>query len=63
MWYSNEKIQIIGYYVEEDVDSLTRIEIEETITQFNENMKLENRYKRVCEELEKVKQEQKEEKE
>lgn len=63
MWYSNEKIQIIGYCVEEDVDSLTRIEIEEIITQFNENMKLENRYKRVCEELEKVKQERKEEKE
>ena len=63
MWYSNEKIQIIGYCIEEDVDPLTRIEIEEIITQFNENMKLENRYKRVCEELEKVKQEQKEEKE
>lgn len=63
MWYSNEKIQIIGYCVEEDVDPLIRIEIEEIITQFNENMKLENRYKRVCEELEKVKQERKEEKE
>lgn len=63
MWYSNEKIQIIGYCVEEDVDPLTIFEIEEIITQFNENMKLENRYKRVCEELEKVKQERKEEKE
>ena len=62
MWYSNEKIQIIGYCVE-DADPLTIIEIEEIITQFNENMILENRYKRVCEELEKVKQEQKEKKE
>lgn len=62
MWYNDERIQIIGYYIE-DADSLTKIEIEKTITQFNENMKLENRYKKVCEELEKVKQKQKEEKE
>lgn len=62
MWYSNEKIQIIGYYVE-DLDFAEKIKIEEMITQFNEDMKLENRYKKVCEELEKVKQEQKEEKE
>ena len=62
MWDSSEKIQIIGYYVE-DADPLTKIEIEKMITQFNEDMKLENRYKKVCEELEKVKQEQKEEKE
>lgn len=62
MWNSNEEIQIIGYYVE-DADLFTKIKIEEIITQFNEKMKLKNRYKRVCEELEKVKQEQKEEKE
>ena len=62
MWYSSEKIQIIGYYVE-GLDFAEKIKIEEKITQFNEDMKLENRYKKVCEELEKVKQEQKEEKE
>lgn len=63
MWDINEEIQIVGYTLGDNASILDKIEIEKQITDFNEKMRLKNRYKRLQEDKKKIDKELKETKE
>ena len=55
MYYDDADIQIIGYNSSE-LDLFEKIQIEDTITKFNENMRYKNIIKKQEEEIDKLKE-------
>lgn len=53
----NEEIQIIAYNVDEPLRIPEQMEIEETLTDLNEELTLKNRYTKAIDKLERIKNE------
>lgn len=57
MWDPNEPIQIIGCVVDKDTPIYEWAEIQNAMTQFNEDWKLQNRYDKAINKLERIEHE------
>lgn len=55
MFNPNEEIQIIAYNVDEPLGIAEQIEIEEALTDLNEELTLKNRYTKAIDKLERIK--------
>ena len=54
MYNPNEEIQIIGYTAE-NLDFYSQMEIEQKLTELNEELTLKNRYNKAIDKLERIK--------
>ena len=54
MFYTNEEIQVIGINIE-NINFNDEIEIKQKFSKLNEDLRLKNRYKKVCEENDELK--------